>query len=629
MGDESSKRTRPGRLDEWTEIPSRLETPDARAGRGYRLAIPQGTAHHAGMSTGSLPRRALQRLAPLLAALPLVAATPALGSVQGAGDPGAPDLPAEPATPISSPLTPDQERSLETLAALHDSLESKRAELRDLRAAYDPSVDSELRLQQLEEIRELQAEINRLAFDFESIATGIDLRTFEGGSQETELNLVEELTQFISPILTELRKATESPRELDRLRKLRETLQGQEEEARLAIANVDLSARQAPQGPLRDALLSSLETWRGRLGELENARTVAEFQLERHEESRESVYDNTRAALADFFRTRGLHILLALAAFVGILLGQRGLYKLLRRALPHLSKEDRPFYTRLVDVLYFAFSGLLAVAGALLVLYSAGDWALLGLAILGLLGLGWASKTALPIFFEQINILLNLGTVRESERVLVNGLPFRVAKISLNAELVNPALMGGKLRVPLRDLPNLRSRRAAREEVWFPTAKGNWVLWEGTRLAQVEQQTLEHVRLCLLGGNRLNVPTTEFLASGAENLSRGFRIEQRFGVDYEHQAISTTEIPAAMTERVGAALRGLTEEGQLVRVTVELLEAGASSLDYAVLCDLEGGAAPRYEELDRAVQATLVDLCTERGWGIPFTQVTLHGVPTP
>jgi small-conductance mechanosensitive channel len=593
----------------------------------YSLAIDGEPAHHAPMQTpcehpGSFRRTRLATVGAIAALL--FAFAPATRGE--AGTVRQEQAPGETVAPHEKRVDVQEERSLVTLAALEESRQAKQAELKASRAAFDPEIDGELRLSRLEEIRELETEIQRLTYDFESIATGIDVHAFDLGVEE-EFDLIQELTAFLEPLLAELREATESPREYERLRKLLEFVTEQESLARSALENVTSLVETAQDVELRAALEQSRAIWQARVSDLENQHTVAEFQLENHLENRESVLESTRGALAKFFRTRGLNLFLALAAFLGILLGLRAIYKLIKSLLPRRTRPGRPFYTRLIDVVYFTLSGILAVSGALLVLYAAGDWPLLGLAILALLGLAWASKTALPMFFEQINLLLNFGTVREAERVIVNGLPFRVVKISLRAELTNPALTGGTIRLPLQDLPGLRSRPCVQGETWFPTEGGDWVLLPGGDHGRVERQTLEVVRVRLRGGAILSFPTTDFFALGARNLSQGFRIEQRFGVDYGLQAISTTEVPAKMQAGLERELPQLVKEGQLRSVKVEFLEAGSSSLDYAILCECGGAAAEQYNIVSRAIQRILVDICTEEGWSIPFTQVTLHQAP--
>ncbi|MFT6364019.1 MAG: hypothetical protein ACJAZ8_002442, partial [Planctomycetota bacterium] len=112
---------------------------------------------------------------------------------------------------------------------------------------------------------------------------------------------------------------------------------------------------------------------------------------------------------------------------------------------------------------------------------------------------------------------------------------------------------------------------------------------------------------------------------GVENLSGGFRVNLQFGVDYQHQAISTTEIPAKMREQLIERLSEMLPEGTLIKLRVEFCEAAASSLDYAILADFDGSQASRHNELKRAISRILVDTCTDQEWGIPFLQVTLHG----
>lgn len=523
------------------------------------------------------------------------------------------------------------ERSLATLSALRDSRKTKQAQLQRLRDNFDPELTGELRLKQLDELRQMQADIDKLVHDFESVATGIDVSAFYLRS-ESEFDLIGELESLLQPILSELRSATEAPREMERLRAAMDYATEHEGLAQNAIDHlnrlIEVSNRVESQPDVIDALTESRDAWQGRLKELDNRRTVAQFQLEQRESRKASFVDSAQEALGEFFRTRGLNLLLAGLVFFATLLGLRAAHRATRLLVRKTAGAERKFYARLIDVLYFGFSGLAAMGGAMLVLYSSGDWAVLGVSILVLLGLGWASKTAIPVFFEQIKILLNLGTVRDGERVTVHGLPWRVARLSLNTQLVNKELEGGRLRIPLRDLTELRSRPTAKGERWFPTSLNDWVLLDDSRLARVEFQSPEAVRLELQGGSKVQYSATAFFEANFECLSRGFRVNQRFGIDYEYQSICTDEVPKKMHAAVSAGLKRRFDPEFLLGLKVEFLEAGASSLDYAVLADFSGDAAPRYSEISRALQALLVDVCNEEGWSIPFTQLTLHTAPT-
>ena len=125
--------------------------------------------------------------------------------------------------------------------------------------------------------------------------------------------------------------------------------------------------------------------------------------------------------------------MLSLLAFCGVFFGLRALHEIFMRLSPALRRPERPFYVRLITVLYMVMVGALAVLAALLVLYVAGDWVLLGLALLFLLGLVWASRNTVPLFFEQIRLLLNVGTVREQERVIYNGLLFAITVLTIHS----------------------------------------------------------------------------------------------------------------------------------------------------------------------------------------------------
>jgi hypothetical protein len=104
----------------------------------------------------------------------------------------------------------------------------------------------------------------------------------------------------------------------------------------------------------------------------------------------------------------------------------------------------------------------------------------------------------LPRFLSMVMLLLNLGTVREGERVLYHSVPWQVAMLHFYVRLVNPALEGGELRLTLSDALELRSWAFTPDEPWFPTQKGDWLLLGEQTLGQVVLQTPETVRVRFL-----------------------------------------------------------------------------------------------------------------------------------
>ena len=221
---------------------------------------------------------------------------------------------------------------------------------------------------------------------------------------------------------------------------------------------------------------------------------------------------------------------------------------------------------------------------------------------------------------------MNLGEVREGERVVYSGIPWKVERLSFFTSLTNEQLRGGVIRLPINRLSGLVSRAISEHgEPWFPCSEGDWIALPEEGRGKVISQTPEFVQLVKLGGARLTIPTAAFLLKSPLNLSTSFRLSIPFGIDYKHIAESTTTIPeiiwAHLTRELGTLLE---KREQLISLKVEFAKASNSSLDYAIIADFDGSLAHRYEFLNRALQRLAVDCCLANHWEIPFTHVTLH-----
>jgi len=91
----------------------------------------------------------------------------------------------------------------------------------------------------------------------------------------------------------------------------------------------------------------------------------------------------------------------------------------------------------------------------MIVFYVVEDWVLFSLSILLLLGIAWTLRQALPRYIHQIQIFLNIGSVREGERLLLDGLPWQVRTINVFSTLVNPVAELTQ-RVPIQKQPSGR-----------------------------------------------------------------------------------------------------------------------------------------------------------------------------
>lgn len=536
----------------------------------------------------------------------------------------------EPAEIPAAELSADIADSLEALESVRKSLTLTEQEIEETRARLSAAPE----LQKPEIAARLDTLIERqeaLGDDFEAIATGIAPESYEG-SLESEYVLADELDSLLEPIIGELKALTEKPREIEQLRSDLARWNSRLKTTEAALINLaDLPPDQLSED-LAASLAETKGRWETRKTQAENRIQAITYQLEQAERSQPTFIETAREGLRSFYKSRGRNFLLCIVTFFATFFGLRFLHQRVDHFFPWKKKEKRPFYLRLIDVGLNVFSVLGAIAASLITLYATGDWVLMGLAIILLFGISLAAKNALPKFYDQGRLLLNLGEIREGERVIYNGIPWRVDRLSFYSILINPDLRGGTLRLPVNQLSGLISRPVSEEgELWFPCHEGDWLILPDEGLGRVVAQTPEYVQLVKLGGAKIMIPTADFLSKSPKNLSPGYRISSIFGIDYEHQADCTTTIPETLWAFITKELCALIgDREKLLNLKVEFASAGASSLDLAIIADFDGSLAAKYQVYERAIQRFAVECCNENGWGIPFTQITLHNAfPEP
>ncbi|MEJ2622455.1 MAG: mechanosensitive ion channel family protein, partial [Candidatus Thiodiazotropha sp.] len=269
-------------------------------------------------------------------------------------------------------------------------------------------------------------------------------------------------------------------------------------------------------------------------------------------------------------------------------------------------------------------SGFFIILGPMIVFYLVEDWVLFSLSILLLLGIAWTLRQALPRYWSQIQLFLNVGSVREGERIALDGVPWMVEQINVYSTLSNPAA-NIKQRIPLSTLVDLKSRPCRTEEPWFPCKRDDWVLLNDGVRGKVTGISQELVQLVQRGGAQVTYQTSDFLAASPRNLSRNFRLKETLGIGYRHQRESTEAIPEVLTEYIRKRVNDEGYGEHLLNLRVEFAAANSSSLDICVIADFSGELGDLYNRLRRAIQRWCVDACTENSWEIPFPQMTLSG----
>jgi len=506
------------------------------------------------------------------------------------------------------------------------TMEHVQQDLSEARHALTTAQVESERKQAEAEVERLSNELSSLQLAWEMWATGgVDLQLFAPSTQQEQkkFDWREELQSVFEPILVEMRRLTERPRKIERLRSDLAFLQQRLAAAEAALKSVSNYHIKAPTPDLVSAFANLEERWKKRRDDLQTRLDLVNFEYQELMEPKSDQEEKAIEALKQLFTGRLLNLLLAVTAAAVVYGLFWKLNQLYVHYLMHRGRNPR-FLTRVVHLTLVLIASLLALLAGVSVLYVQGDWILLGLFIIILVGLVLVLQRALPSYIHEARLMLNIGPVREGERVIYRGLPWRVQTLRMQATLVNPLLSGGVLRLPLRELTPLISRVANEREPWFPTRENDYVLLSDDTYGQVILQTPETVQLRVVTAIKSFV-TQSFMEQSPKNLSlEGFSVVLRFGLDYRHQAEATGAIRETLEKELAEGLQRELQGKYLQDLVVEFAEAGASSLDFVAFANFSAEAADSYLHLRHLLQRIAVDACNRQGWVIPFNQMTVH-----
>jgi hypothetical protein len=539
-------------------------------------------------------------------------------------------LAQESGEPIASPAPVDaveepvrDVEKLKSLQSILESLSNIESEILKAQKALR-GAEGQGREQELKGLIEgLSRQRESLRDNFKIIASESEMESLSGQAASSEIDWAQELKDLLGPLIREVKRLTSRPREIERLRSATAFFQEQLIQIDKALEKVRMLREQTEEKKLQGELENLENEWKEH--EL-NARTELSIRNQKLQQllgEKTTISASVKEIFDLFFRSRGRNLGLAVLATLLFFFGIRRGAAWLQKVSP-FKREEKTYYLRVFNVLFLFLSGFGSLLVFLIVLFLFGDWVLLTLALMFVLGIAWSSKQAIPRFWAQALLLMNMGPVREGERLTYQGVPWRVMRLNFYTLLRNPKLDHGTLRLPIQDLTGLRSRQAGSSEPWFPTNTGDWVVLSDGTHGRVVTQTPEVVSVVLLGGSRKFYATADFIALNANVLAAGYRHTVSFGIDYGHQAEATKKIPDILKEFVQEKLleHGLDESEFSLKV--EFQGAGASSLNIAVISDFRGTLGEKYQTLERLLNRLCVDACNVNGWTIPFDQLTLH-----
>lgn len=525
-----------------------------------------------------------------------------------------------PPQPAPAPVAAAPPTKTETLRALLAARDGIRAALDDQRKKLQGETSESGKRDLQQQIDTLEMRRQEVERDFAIIATGLQVSPTAKPGSITAPTLQDEIGQFLTPIFSDLRQLTRKTRAVQELQDERVRLQENENQAKRALAELDrlladLKAAKGPEAALRSALNDTRKTWQTRHDEAGSRIAAIQHQLAELKTSGLDFWTELGSNVKHFVFIRGTNILLALVVFLAVFFGLRTAYSYLVKALSVRKYQRLSFTVRVADVLHQAVSLVAAIAAALLVLYARGDWLLGGISLLALGGLLVTAKTGIARHLEQLQFLLNLGPVREGERVVINGVPWRVGAIGMFTHLTNPSIPGAGLRVPLEMLATLTSRPDKLGEAWFPCENRAWItLNNGAQLAQVTDITPDRVEVTFAGGMRRSMPVATFLAADVTDLSPGFTRSASVSIHSSHLSRATGEIPEELKAGVHESLLKTMREDELRDLIVEFDNATGLSINYLITVHLSGSQAPNYPSIPRLLQRAAVEACARHGW---------------
>jgi hypothetical protein len=468
----------------------------------------------------------------------------------------------------------------------------------------------------------LQLRLSSLQADFDTIASGISSEELKPKTPEV-FDLKSQFDQLIQPLIQEINAATEQPRTIEKLRGDLSQLQRQENLLKDAVSRLETIRKELPKAKdgtadaqLRRALDQTHDRWKRSLDEANGRAKAVSYQLSEQLSRRKSIWDLLTHTASTFFVARGLHLLMAMVAMVLAFFGWRAMHRWFTRLSPWHRIVPKPFMARLVDVIYHSLALVIAIIVFVIVLYSTGDWLMLGLTIIALLALLLAAKTVAPKYYQQARFLLNLGDVREGECVIINGLRWEVKSLNMYCQLYNPAMNPHSLRVPITHIIQLSSRAFTANEPWFPCKEGDWMLSADGRVSKAVCISPDLIQLVEAGGSRRTIPTSQFLTQGYVNLSGGFRLSSILKLSAIHLNEATKQIPETLSNSVKSSLLAVLGKDGVRDLNVELKSTALSCLEYEITGDFDGSLADHYAALPRTLHRLSIDTCNAHGWQI-------------
>lgn len=493
--------------------------------------------------------------------------------------------------------------------------------------------NSSIKLKYYEELEKLETEYLKNELTFISVSTDINLEEAFAPKDMSKTNLFDDVMEVIKPALDSVKRVSQRPRKIEELKTNIEDFEEKLANAKSAQEKLIAQKKKTKNKIARNVVESAEKRVSNLIEEIMLKLEDSKVKLHKLLTQDQSLFSGVKELAFKFFRTKGKNILLSMIVFFLVLWPLKRwrvfLLNLIRNYIYKYSvnpDQNNDWMMRPVAVLYTTGSFILASLFGLLTLYILNDWLLVTVFLLINSMVIWSLKDKIPLFIEQFKLYINFGPVREKERVVWKGIPWRVRKLGLYCSLENPFLQGADIRVHSSEMLKCQSRPCLKTEAWFPSRVGDWIELSDSTFGLVTNQNPEFVSIKLLGGAIKTIETVSFLALNPVNLSKGYRVSVEFGLDYGIQASITNNIINIVKEHFLKVHEAdfLGGNPKFKSINVEFESAGPSSLNIRVDIDVNGQFAGDKLHIQRDINKELVNICNANNLVIPFNQLTVH-----
>ncbi len=444
-------------------------------------------------------------------------------------------------------------------------------------------------------------------------------------SQDNVFDWQKNLLEILQPIMNELHEYTEDKREALRLRNKITFYETQIEDSHRALEQMSRINQAALDKTALNKFMQIKKKWENLLTDCLYQEDIAKIQLQGLLSAKNDDAMSIGDHIKQFVLGRGATILMALLASLFVFFSMLFLWNKALSISTRKQGGKLSYSHRLANLIYRVVTVLFSIATVFYVLNLRNDDVLIAITVLVLVITIWALKNSVPRYINELQTLLDAGPVRDGERILYHGVPMKIERLNFFSRLINPAIPGLNVRMPLSELNNYISRPYNYGEPWFPCQVGDFVLFSDGSCLKVKYISLEYVQLTL--GNETMphmYPIQDFIDACPKNLSSGFIVVSIVGIDYQHQPQSTTDVPKIFQDGIQEKLRQESYGKALLSLSVYFEQANTSSLDYKIIASFEGGAASDYYAITRDLQRFAVDVCNQQQWTIPFSQIVVH-----